>query len=65
MVKKGLDSLLILGAWMVWKHRNRVVFDGATPDLTLLRSVEEMHKWQLASAKVKVPFAREHDLAVA
>jgi hypothetical protein len=50
MIKKGLDSLIILGAWMVWKHRNRVVFDGATPDLTLLlRSAEEeRHKWQLA-----------------
>jgi hypothetical protein len=53
LVKKGLDSLIILGAWMVWKHRNRVVLDGATPDLTLLlRSAEEeRQKWQLAGAK--------------
>jgi hypothetical protein len=53
MIKKGLNSLIILGAWMVWKHRNRVVFDGATPDFTLLlRSAEEeRHKWQLAGAK--------------
>ena len=52
MVKKGLYSFNILGAWMVWKHRNRVVFDGATPNLPLLlRSAEERHKWQLVGAK--------------
>jgi hypothetical protein len=31
--RKGLDSLFILGAWMIWKLRNRVVFDGVTPSL--------------------------------
>ena len=27
MTKKGVNSLLIMGAWMIWKFRNRVVFD--------------------------------------
>jgi hypothetical protein len=31
MTKKGVNSLLILGAWMIWKFRNRVVFDGPPP----------------------------------
>jgi hypothetical protein len=52
-VRKGLDSLTILGAWMIWKHRNRVVFDGASPNLTLLleSANEEREKWQAAGAK--------------
>jgi hypothetical protein len=31
LTKKGLDSLIILGAWMIWNHRNRCVFNGANP----------------------------------
>jgi hypothetical protein len=34
--KKGLDSLITLGAWMIWKHRNKVVFDGRAPCLSFL-----------------------------
>jgi hypothetical protein len=30
MVRKGLDSLFIPGAWMICKHQNRVVFDGVS-----------------------------------
>ena len=33
LVKKGLDSIFILGAWTIWKHRNPCVFDGITPDV--------------------------------
>jgi hypothetical protein len=29
--KKGLNSLIILVAWELWKHRNACVFDGARP----------------------------------
>jgi hypothetical protein len=48
-----LDSLIILGAWMVWKHRNRVVFDRVSSNLTLLleSANEEIEKWQDAGAK--------------
>lgn len=51
--KKGLDSLLSLGVWLIWKHRNRVVFDGVSPNLTLLLQFahEEREKWQFAGAK--------------
>jgi hypothetical protein len=51
--RKGLDSLIILGAWLIWKHRNKVVFDGVSPSLTmLLNSVnEEREKWEDAGAK--------------
>ncbi|TVU43545.1 hypothetical protein EJB05_10024, partial [Eragrostis curvula] len=34
MIWNGLNSLIILEAWTIWKHRNRYVFDGATPSIT-------------------------------
>jgi hypothetical protein len=45
--QKGFNSLVILGAWVIWKHRNRCVFDGAT----LLAAKEEVLGWCLAGAK--------------
>jgi hypothetical protein len=32
MARKGVDSLLILGAWMIWKLRNRVVLDATNEE---------------------------------
>lgn len=32
--KKGFNSVVILVAWWLWKHRNSCVFDGATPDIS-------------------------------
>lgn len=29
-VKKGVNSIIILGAWLIWKHRNVCVFDGGS-----------------------------------
>ena len=51
--RKGFNTLVSLVAWMIWKHRNRVVLDGISPNLTLLLElvVEEMQKWQIAGAK--------------
>jgi len=31
-IKKGLNSIVLLGAWMVLKYCNRCVFDGASPN---------------------------------
>ncbi|WVZ95364.1 hypothetical protein U9M48_041137 [Paspalum notatum var. saurae] len=30
-IRKGFNSLVILVAWSIWKHRNRCVFDGMQP----------------------------------
>jgi hypothetical protein len=32
IILQGINSLIILGAWTVWTHRNRCVFNGAAPD---------------------------------
>jgi len=31
--KKGFNSLVILGAWILWKHRNAGVFDESAPNI--------------------------------
>ena len=28
--RKGVNTLIILGAWIIWKHRNACVFEGAS-----------------------------------
>jgi hypothetical protein len=32
-VKKGFNSLVALGAWWIWRHRNNV-FNGVSPSVT-------------------------------
>lgn len=51
--RKGFDSLIVLGAWLLWKQRNSCVFEGAWPRLNeLLRTFDdELHMWCLAGAK--------------
>jgi hypothetical protein len=51
--KKGLNSLIILGAWILWKHRNGCVFDGSAPSIqTVVQEVKnEVVLWQVAGAK--------------
>jgi hypothetical protein len=51
--KKGLDSLIIMGAWIIWIHRNRCVFDGMSPSLTSILALadEERSRWETAGAK--------------
>jgi hypothetical protein len=53
LTKKCLDSLTILGAWMIWNHRNRCVFDGANPNMgeTLALLGEERRLWMMARAR--------------
>jgi hypothetical protein len=35
--KRGLNSVIILGAWCVWLHRNNVIFNGEPPSLAIYR----------------------------
>lgn len=51
-MRKGINSLVILVAWGLWKHRNRCVFDGGTPrqQQVLLAVTEEARVWKLARA---------------
>jgi hypothetical protein len=52
-VREGFNSLVILGAWVVWKHGNQCLFHGASPsiaaDLQVAR--EEALLWTWAGAK--------------
>jgi len=51
--RKGFNSLVILGAWILWKHRNACVFDKSAPNLqsALQAFKDELHLWQVAGAK--------------
>jgi len=51
--KKGFNYLIILGAWILWKHWNTCVFDGSAPNLqrTLLDFKDERKLWLAAGAK--------------
>jgi hypothetical protein len=44
---------MILGAWVVWKHRNQCLFQGASPSVAAVLQVarEEALMWTLAGAK--------------
>lgn len=52
-MKRGLNSLVILGAWMLWKHRNDCVFNGASPSVqqALRQIADEGNLWCLAGAR--------------
>jgi hypothetical protein len=49
---RGLNSLIILAAWKIWKHRNSCVFYNGRPCISdLLRKiVEECKMWCMAGA---------------
>jgi hypothetical protein len=48
----GINSLVTLVAWKIWKYRNDYVFNGANPRVvTILQVVEnESHPWSVAGA---------------
>ena len=53
MIMKGVNSLIALGAWIIWNHRNRIVFDGISPSVSaaLCQAREEQQLWEMAGAK--------------
>jgi hypothetical protein len=53
IAKKGLNSLITLGLWTLWNHRNKCVFDRVTPSLegAIRRADEEISIWNFAGAK--------------
>lgn len=52
-LRKGLNSLIILGAWSVWRHRNDCVFNGTVPNVatTVILAMDEAQLWSLAGAR--------------
>ncbi|GJN05368.1 hypothetical protein PR202_ga22989 [Eleusine coracana subsp. coracana] len=50
--RKGLNTLIILGAWMLWKHRHSCVFEEAQPNIQKILSDFHMKRqlWHLAGA---------------
>lgn len=52
-LRKGLNSLIILGAWTIWRHRNDCVFNGASPRVAtaLTFAKEDAQLWSMAGAK--------------
>jgi len=53
MHRKGFNSLVILGAWILSKHRNSYVFDGLAPSnqVALQTFKNESHSRILGGAK--------------
>ena len=50
--KKGLNSLIMLGAWLIWKHRNSCVFDHGRPNVQdVVQTISLVQQvWCLAGA---------------
>ncbi|GJN33672.1 hypothetical protein PR202_gb22293 [Eleusine coracana subsp. coracana] len=51
--RKGLNSLIITSAWLIWKQRNACVFEGASSSISeVMRTLKDEYKmWCLAGAK--------------
>jgi len=52
-VGRGFNLLVMLGAWILWKERNDIVFNGVSPrlDRAPLLAQDEADHWMLAGAK--------------
>jgi hypothetical protein len=53
LAKKGFNSLVTLGAWCFWMHRNRCVFDGIRSSVAVPLQLDrdEALMWSMAGAK--------------
>jgi hypothetical protein len=49
----GIVIYTILGAWILWNHRNRCIFDGLSPNIAnfLIHAGDERRLWETAGAK--------------
>ena len=52
-LRKGLNSIVALTAWAIWKHRNAVIFNGLHPstDDLVLSIQDDARLWAKAGAK--------------
>ena len=52
-VWKGLNFAIILGAWSLWNHSDRCLFDGVAPNLASVVLVvrEELQQWSISGAR--------------
>lgn len=52
-MRRGFNSVIVLGAWCLWLHRNRAVFDGVSPSMSTVQSMslDELMCWGRAGAK--------------
>jgi hypothetical protein len=50
VMKKGFNTLVVLVAWWIWKHRNSCVFDDASPSVArIMQGIrDEAGQWCLA-----------------
>ena len=48
-----MNTLIILGAWVIWKRRNVCVFEGASPSVNMIlcKLKDEHGLWCMAGAK--------------
>jgi hypothetical protein len=52
-VSSGFNSMVTLGAWVLWKHRNGCVFSGLQPSVegAFCMARDEALLWTVAGAK--------------
>ena len=52
-LRKGLNSIMALSAWSIWKHRNAVIFENRCPSTEdLIRSIkDDARLWAKAGAR--------------
>ncbi|GJN13318.1 hypothetical protein PR202_gb00010 [Eleusine coracana subsp. coracana] len=52
-IRQGPNSIIILGSWTLWRHRNDCVFNNVSPSIAtaLILAGDERFLWDMAGAK--------------